>query len=186
MKRLICGLLGAALISTTWPHCVLAADLLPGEADFGEFTPSRTGGEFVEIHIKKELISLFARLIPKSETEAADVVRGLEGIRVNVIGLDDDNRAEVQKRVKAIREKLAKGGWERIVTAQKDAEDVGIYVKTKSDEVLEGVVVTVLSGDKEAVLVNVMGNIKPERIAQLGERLNIEPLKKAGEAVPKS
>ena len=38
-------------------------------------------------------------------------------------------------------------------------------------------VVTVLSSDNEAVLVNVVGDIDLDQIAELGERLNIEPLR---------
>ncbi len=33
------------------------------------------------------------------------------------------------------------------------------------------------------MFVNVVGDIRPEKLALIGERLNIEPLKKAGEAI---
>ena len=39
---------------------------------------------------------------------------------------------------------------------------------------------TVMDGTKQAVFVNVVGNIKPEQLALIGDRLNIEPLKKLG------
>ena len=39
---------------------------------------------------------------------------------------------------------------------------------------------------KEAVLINIVGEIKPEKIATLGEKLHIEPLKKAAEAIQKN
>ena len=46
--------------------------------------------------------------------------------------------------------------------------------------------VTVLDGNKqEAVVVNVVGDIKPEQLAALGEAMNIEPLKKAGGSIKK-
>jgi len=43
----------------------------------------------------------------------------------------------------------------------------------------------VLSGNKEAVLVNIVGNIQPDKIALIGERFNIEPLKEIGGSMPK-
>jgi len=44
----------------------------------------------------------------------------------------------------------------------------------------------VIEGAREAVLINIVGNIKPERIALIGERFNIEPLKKIGRAIEKN
>jgi hypothetical protein len=56
----------------------------------------------------------------------------------------------------------------------------------RGSEAIEGVAVTVLQGNSEAVLVNVVGDIKPEQLATLGERFDIEPLKKIGTTVKKS
>ena len=91
----------------------------------------------------------------------------------------------METRVKKIRSDLDAQGWERIVTAQKKDEDVGVYLKTRGEEAVEGVVVTVIESNREAVFINIVGNIKPEKIAVIGERFNIEPLKKIGQAVEK-
>jgi hypothetical protein len=84
-------------------------------------------------------------------------------------------------RVKAIRSQLDGDGWERIVTAQQKTQDVGVYLKTRGPETVEGVVVTVLDGNKQAVLINVVGDIQPEKLGILGDRFNIDPLKKLGQ-----
>jgi len=56
---------------------------------------------------------------------------------------------------------------------------VGVFVKMREDESIDGVVVTVIDrSDDKAVFVNVVGNITPEQISALGEGLNIEPLAK--------
>jgi ATP sulfurylase len=102
-----------------------------------------------------------------------------------VIGLDDKNRADVVERVKTIRDELDAKGWERVVSVQQKNEDVGIYLKTRGGEVVEGLVITVLDGKGEAVLINIVGDIKPEKLATVGERLNIDPLKKFGPALKK-
>ena len=78
----------------------------PGYVDFGKFSPPSSGGEFVEVHITSNLISMVARLAEKNEPEIAELLRGLHRVRVNVIGLDDGNRAEMETRVKKIRSDL--------------------------------------------------------------------------------
>jgi len=180
MNNMIRNHLGLALAAALTTLSVHAENSPPGLVDFGKFTASASGREFVEVNVKSNLINMIARLAEKEEPSVAEVLRGLNLVRVNVIGLDDQNRDEVEKRVKAIRAQLDTQGWERVVTAQQKNEDVGVYIKTRGGDAVSGVVVTVLTGGKEAVLVNIVGDIQPEKLALVGERLNIEPLKKLG------
>ena len=159
---------------------IYAENQPPGYVDFGKFSPAASGGEFVEVNVKSNLISMVARLTQKEEPEVAQLLRGLQLIRVKVIGLNDENRAEIENRVKTIRGELEAQGWESIVTAQQKNEDVRIYLKIRGDEAVQGLAVTVLEGNKEAVLINIVGDIKPERLAEVGEQFNIDPLKKIG------
>ncbi|MGE3310184.1 MAG: DUF4252 domain-containing protein [Limisphaerales bacterium] len=161
------------------------ADPAAGFVDFGKFTPPTGGGQFVEVNIKSSLIGLAARLAESAEPDVADLLRKLHAIRVNVIGVDDANRAELGERLARIRTELDAKGWERIVTVQEKNQEVGVYLRQRGEEAIEGVVVTVLEPNKEAVLVNVVGDIRPEKIAELGERFGIDPLKKLGAATRK-
>ena len=156
-----------------------------GEVDFGKFTAPGKGGEFVEVQIKSNLLSLAAQLLDKEQPEAAKLIRSVRLVRVNVIGLTDQNRDEMEKRVQKIRDDLEEKGWERNVNVQgKDGEDVGVYTKTRGLEALAGVAVTVVDSEN-LVLVNVVGDISPDQVASLGESLNIKPLKKVGDAIKK-
>src|SRR5216117_828346 len=184
MKNVFSHTLALAVVSAGI-ITVRADNTPPGYVDLGKFSPPSSGGEFVEVHIKNNLISMVARLAEKEEPEVAELLRGLQLVHVNVIGLNDENRAEMEKRVKKIRSELDAQGWERVVTAQKNDEDVGVYLKTRGADAVEGVVITVIEGNREAVLINIVGDIKPDKIAVIGERLDIEPLKKAGEALKK-
>ena len=149
----------------------------PGHVDFGEFT-APADGTFVEVNIHGNLINMAARLTESSEPEVATILRELKSVRVNVIGMDDDNREAIKGRMASVRKRLGEKGWERIVTVQDGKEDVGVFMKFKGEEAVEGIVVTVIQGDSEAVFVNIVGNLRPEQIAEVGKRLNIEPLKK--------
>jgi hypothetical protein len=157
-----------------------------GYVDFGRFSPPKSGGQFVEVNIRDNLIGMVARLAAAQEPEVAELLGGLKRIRVNVIGLDDDNRSEIGDRVGKLATELSDQGWERIVTARTGKDDVNVFLKMRDQEAVEGIVVTILQDNSEAVLINVVGDIRPEQIATLGERFDIEPLKKAGRAIDKS
>ena len=158
-----------------------------GEVDFGKFAPTGKGAKFVEVNVKGTLLSLAAKLVEEDEPEAAKLLRSVHLVRVNVVGLDDKNRDGLEKRIEEIRAHLDKSGWERIVAAQEQGSgDVGVYIKTRGDEAIVGLVVTVVDGNKkEAVFVNIVGDIRPDQIAAVGKALDIDPLKKAGESLKK-
>ena len=132
----------------------------------------------VEVSLGRAVFAISAKLFEKSEPEVATLLRGLHQLQVNVVGMADDNRASVQEHIRKLRGELTGKGWERIVSVKDGKDDVAIFLKTRGEEAVEGLVVTVLDGDKEAVFVNIVGNIKPEQVATLGEKMNIEPLKK--------
>lgn len=150
-----------------------------GTIDFGKFAPSGDA-QFVEVDIKNNLINMVARLAEKQEPEVAKLLRNIQAVRVNVIGLTDENRADTKSRIEAVRSQLSGKGWDRVVTVKDANEDVGVFIKLRGEEAIEGIVITVVNGESEAVFVNVVGDIKPEQVAQLGEKLNIEPLKEIG------
>jgi Na+-translocating ferredoxin:NAD+ oxidoreductase RnfG subunit len=163
-----------------------AETLPPGQVDFGKFSPPGAGGEFVEVNLSSSLISLAARFLEKDEPEVARLLNSVQLVHVNVIGLNDENRTDIEKRAQKMRKELDSKGWERVVTAQKDDQDVGIYLKTKGKDTVQGVVVLVTEANREAVFVNIVGDIKPEQLALLGDRLHIDPLKQIGHATQKA
>ena len=156
-----------------------AADPAPGYVDFGRIVPS-TEGKFVEVNLSEGLLKFGSMFASKQEPQAADVLRSLKHVRVNVVELNDANRSQIIERVKTIRQELETSGWTQIVNVreQPKGDDVQIYAKMRGAEAIEGLVVTVIDGNHEVVLVNIVGNIKPEQIAMLAERFNIDPLKK--------
>jgi hypothetical protein len=156
----------------------------PGQVDFGTFTAAQ-GGEFVEVNVTSSLISLATKFLEKDQPDVAQILKGLQLVHVNVIGMNEGNRSELESRVQDIRKDLESKGWERIVKVQERAQDVGVYLKSQNKDTVQGLVVVVLDGNKEAVFVNIVGDIKPEQLSMLGEKLHIDPLKKAGEQIGK-
>jgi len=129
MKRLIPVVAGISIFSIVVSAGLCAETQPPGQIDFGKFSPPGAGGEFVEVNLSSSLISLGARFLEKEEPDVARLLDSVQLVRVNVIGLNDENRADIEKRAQKIRKELESKGWERIVTAQKDDQDVGVYLK---------------------------------------------------------
>ncbi len=186
MKCLIPTAVGTAIISLALTMNARCESLPPGQVDFGSFSPSASGGEFVEVNVTSSLIAMAARFIEKDEPEVAKVLKGLQLVHVNVIGVNEENRGDLESKAQKIRKQLDSNGWERIVVAQQQDQNVGVYLKTQNKETVQGIVVTVMDGGKQAVFVNVVGDIRPEQLSMVGERLHIEPLKNIGHATDKA
>jgi len=183
MKTILCYPLTIAVLAAGVSFNALAG-LPPGQVDFGKFTPPGDGGQFVEIQINSNLLSLAAQVVEKQQPGAAKLLRSVELVHVNVVGLTDGNRAEMTKRVRQIRHDLDAQGWDHNVVVQgKNGQDVGIYTKTRGGEALAGLAITVIDAKDQVVLINIVGDIRPEQVAALGEKLNIQPLKDIGVAL---
>ncbi len=153
-----------------------AAD--PGDVDIGKFKPA-DGQEFVEVNLGAPLLKIASSIVNRNDPKCGALIANLKHVRVNVVGYDETNRADTTDRVQTLRRELEAQGWTQAVTARPagHTQDVAIYVKTAADDSIEGLVVTVLDAEsKQAVFVNVVGNIRPDQIAELGEGLDIDCL----------
>jgi hypothetical protein len=97
-------------------------------------------------------------------------------VHVAVVGVDEQNRGELRERMTTIRKELDSTGWERVVTVRQQAQDVAICLKPAEGNAIDGLVVTVFEEGKQAVFINVVGNVRPDQLSLLGERLHIEEL----------
>lgn len=152
----------------------------PGYVDIGQFKATE-GCQFVEVNLHAPLLKFASVFVDKEEPEVAALIRTIQHVRVNVVGYDESTRAETTDRVEGVRRELESQGWTQMVTVKEasEAENVAVFVKMGADDSVDGLVVTVIdSRKKEVVFVNLVGNIKPEQIATIGKRLNIDPLAK--------
>lgn len=172
------SLFAAAGFATVLSLSSFAADTEPGYVDIGQLIPS-TKGEFVEVNLSPAMLKFAARIAAREEPEAAELIGNLKRVRVNVVSLDDSNRASTLEQIGSIRRKLAADGWTQMVTVREKDErsHVDVHVKQKGEDAIEGLVVTVIDERGEAVVVNIVGNISAEQIAKVADNLNIEPLK---------
>lgn len=179
MKNLLRLSLAAATLSLALTVSSHAADAEVGAIDLGQLMPS-ANGQFVEVNLSTAMLKFAARIAAHQEPETAELIRNLKSIRVNVVGLDDSNRATTVGQIEAVRRKLEAQGWTKMVTVREEngGDNVDIHVKQRGEEAIDGLVVTVIDKKGEAVFVNIVGNINAEQLAVIAEKFDIEPLRK--------
>ena len=181
MKRtMVAAAFGVAIAVLAAAGASLQAETPPGQVDFGTLSTAGSNSGLVEVNVPASLIGLAARFFEKQEPDVAKLLDGLQLVHVSVIGLNDQNRAELEQRAEKFRHELETKGWERVVKVLKDEQDIGIYLKTQGKETVQGLALVLFAGKEQAVFANVVGDIRPEQLALLGERLHLEPLKKLG------
>jgi len=179
MKNLLRSSLAAATLSLALTTFASAAETQSGAIDIGQLMPSAKG-EFVEINLSSAMLKFAARIAARQEPEAAELIRNLKSIRVNVVGLDDTNRDSTIEQIEGVRRKLEAQGWTKMVTVREKngGDNVDVHVMQRGEEAIDGLVVTVLDKKGEAVFVNIVGNINADQIAQIADKFDIEPLRK--------
>lgn len=179
MNKFICSSLAAATLSLALITSSRASEAEVGAIDIGQLMPSAKG-QFVEINLSPAMLKFAARIAARQEPEAAELIRNLKSIRVNVIGLDDTNRAATVEQIESVRRKLETQGWTKMVTVREknDGDNIDVHVKQRGEEAIDGLVVTVIDRKGEAVFVNIVGNINADQIAKIADKFDLEPLRK--------
>lgn len=179
MKNLLRSSLAAATLSLALTASSHATETEAGAIDIGQLMPSAKG-QFVEINLSTALLKFAARIAARQEPETAELIRGLKSIRVNVVGMDDTNRAGTIEKIEAVRQKLEAQGWTKMVTVREKegGDNVDIHVKQHGEDAIDGLVITVIDKKGEAVFVNIVGNINADQLGKIADKFDIEPLKK--------
>jgi len=177
MKTLLRSSFALLVLLATFTISASAKTQHNGQVDFNSFLPTETG-RVVQITVGPVLLKFAAIVASFQEPEAAKLIRNIKHVRVNIVELDKSNRADAASKIADVKAYLKSEGWEPTVQlrekGQKEAVDV--YIKLGTEDTIEGIVVTIIDDNKEAVFVNVVGNIRADQIAALCESLDLDAL----------
>lgn len=132
--------------------------------------------DVVEVNVEGKILDLAKRVLAKSnEPDAMKVsqaISGLEAIYVRAYKFENENEFNMAD-VDQIRSQLLTPGWERLANARskRNNQKVDVYTMFTGD-VMSGVAV-VVSESKSIAVVNVIGPIDIEMLAELSGRMNI-------------
>ena len=144
--------------------------------------------DVVEVNIDGKLLDLAKRVLMKVKDQDAkkvgQAISGLEGIYVRVFNFENENEYNVSD-VDAIRSQLQTPGWQKLanVRSKKNNQKIDVYTMFTGDT-MSGVAV-VISESKSVALVNVIGPIDIDLLAELGGKLNIPQIDIEKEDKPK-
>jgi hypothetical protein len=167
MKKLMVAVLTAFLsLSAVAQEDELKS--LPGYVDFGELT-SVYGEPKVMINIGGFLLSFMSQAV-KNDPEAAELMSGLEGVRINIYSTEGQT-APAMEQVDNVRSLLRAENWEPIVQVNEDGEKVQIFMKADG-EGMQGLTVMAVN-EEEAVFLNILGSIDPERLGEVMDQFDV-------------
>ena len=132
--------------------------------------------DVVEVNIDGKLLELAKRVMVKvndpNSKKVAQAISGLKGIYVRVYNFEKENEYNITD-IDEIRLQLNQPGWEKLanVRSKKNNQKVDVYTMFTGDQ-MSGVAV-VVSDSKSIALVNVIGPIDIDLLAEMSGKLNI-------------
>lgn len=106
------------------------------------------------------------------EPETAALLRSLDGVRIRIYEIDGDP-ARVAACIQRMSAHLRKDRWEPVMLVQDDGEQTHMLIRQRGDRIL-GLTLITSDGTSEAVVINVMGDIRPENFGDVMVALDVD------------
>jgi Domain of unknown function (DUF4252) len=137
---------------------------------------SEKAQESVEVTLDKAMLRLTSRFLDRDEVQTRRLIEGLDRIYVRnfeFAGEGEYNLADVA----ALRAQLQAPGWSRIVgvRCKRSGQNVDVYFKDSGNGQLGGIMV-IDAEPRELTIVNIVGTIDPDRLADIGGEFGIPRL----------
>jgi hypothetical protein len=114
----------------------------------------------------------FAASHVDDDPEVRDLLRGLDGVRIRIYEINGGaNR--VASRIHVMSSNLQADGWDPVLLVRQEDEATHMLIKVVDQQIC-GMTVLVSDGDSEAVIVNLMGEIKPEQFGEVMLALDVD------------
>jgi len=131
----------------------------------------RDTNRVISLSIGPTLLHFAARHLD-DEPELRDLLRSLDGVRIRIYEIDGD-AGRVARRIFTMSEHLQNDGWMPVMLIREQDEEVHMLVRMVDDHI-SGMTVLVSDGESEAVVVNLMGEIRPEQFGDVMVALEVD------------
>jgi len=145
-----------------------------GYVDFANLE-SVYGEPKVMVDLNKTMLGFISK-INLSDPEASELISKLKAVRVQIYNMTDNDQPALDLIAK-VSEDIKNKKWLPIVSVNEKDEKVRIFTKI-TDDIMDGLVVMVINNsdsreEREAVFINIVGEIDPAQINKVTESLNI-------------
>ncbi len=146
-----------------------------GYVDFANLD-SEYGEPKVMVNLNKTMLGFISK-INMSDPEASELISKLKAVRVQIYNMTDNDQPALDL-IARVSEDIQTKDWLPIVTVNEKDEKVRVFTKITND-IMDGLVVMVINnsepqGEREAVFINIVGEIDPAQINKVTESLNID------------
>lgn len=143
----------------------------PGYYDFGH-VPGINVDPSVEIGLNPLMLGMLSEATDGSDSEAADILSGLRGIKLYVYE-EISNNTDVYNFIEEVSDELEGQDWMRMVYINSEDSKVRIHVRPDGREI-SGMTIMVAGDDNEAVFMNIVGNINPAKLGKVAKKIGIK------------
>jgi hypothetical protein len=145
-----------------------------GYVDFANLD-SVYGEPKVMVNLNKTMLGFISK-INMSDPETSELISKLKAVRVQIYNMTDNDKPALDLIAKVSKDIKTKN-WLPIVSVNEKDEKVRIFTKI-TDDIMDGLVVMVINNsdsreEREAVFINIVGEIDPAQINKVTESLNI-------------
>lgn len=137
--------------------------------------------EAVTVTMDKSMLQFAARFLKDKDDEEADVrklIAGLDSIYVRSFQFKNEGEYSMAD-VEGVRSQLRSPAWGRLVGVRsRHGDNVDVYFKDGGNGSLGGIVV-IAAEPRELTIVNIIGTLDPEKLADLGGEFGIPRLQRS-------
>lgn len=147
----------------------------PGYVDLSTvdtwFEPSAS----TEVDIRGPLVDLVAEASRSSDPDFAQLMGDVAAIQVRGYPLSVEAAPGVANKTDQFAQRLESTGWQRVIYVREGDERVRVYIR-QAETLIAGLMLVATKPGDECVIVNIVGSLSPDQIAQLGRGLNLSAL----------
>ena len=114
----------------------------------------------------------FAASHVDDDPDTRDLLKGLDGVRIRIYEIDGD-AGRVATRIDNMSLHLQDDGWQPVMLTREDDETTHMLLRVVDGQIC-GITVLVSDGESEALVINLMGEIKPQQFGDVMLALNAD------------